>query len=343
VISLHTHVGPFAASSPVWVGSSEMTMDAAGIRACIDAGAGAVIAKSVNENPAARAQLAIADYVYIDEERRATDRRAGASLLNRSGLADVGLDAWIEMLADSQQYASGRGSAVIGSITLASVDGAAEIARRMAEVVPAVELNVGAPHGREAAGGAVRQVTAADAVADAVRAVRSATDGALFVKLPGTSADPVELAAAASDAGADAVTLMGRFNGFLPDLDTDEPLLGSWGAYGGPWALPMSLFAVSKSFRDARVTAPLIGTNGARNADDVVRFLLSGARAVELVDILWQRGPSELAHITEGVRAALARRGMSSPADLVGIAADRARAYADIPPRDDPPRPWSSR
>ncbi|MFJ6653291.1 hypothetical protein ACIQLJ_10900 [Microbacterium sp. NPDC091313] len=342
-MTLRVDVGGFSAASPVWVGSSEMTMDVAGIRACIDAGAGAVVTKSVNENPAARAQLAIADYIYVDDDRRPTDDRRGASLLNRSGLADVDLETWIAILAETQDYASRHDSAVIGSITLATADGAASIAQRMAEVVPAIELNVGAPHGREAANGAVRQVTAADAVADAVRTVRSATDGALLVKLPGTSADPVELAAAASDAGADAVTLMGRFNGFLPDLDSDEPVLGSWAAYGGPWALPLSLFAVSKSYRDPRVTVPLIGTNGARSADDVVRFLLSGACAVELVDILWQRGAGEIARITEGVVAALAARGMSSPHQLVGIAADRARAYADIPPRDDPPRPWATR
>lgn len=341
MIDLRAEVGGLSVATPIWVGSSELTMDAPGIRACVDAGAGAVIAKSVNESEAARRQLSIADYVYVGRDHRPTRASDDASLFNRSGLANVPLAAWMEMLEASQQYAAARGSVVVGSITMATPDGAARIAAQMSRVVPAIEFNVGAPHGREAAGGAVRQVTAASSVAEAVRTIRAATSGALFVKLPGTSADPVELAAAAAENGADAVTLMGRFNGFIPDLDADEPLLGSWGAYSGPWALPMTLHAVSKAYKDERVPVPLIGTNGARNADDVLRFLLSGAHAVELVDAIWQRGPQEIARITEHLREALLRRGTQAARDVVGSAVKHARAYADIPPNKNPPRPWA--
>jgi hypothetical protein len=191
-----------------------MTRD--GLITCIDAGAGAVVAKSVNENAAARRQLDIADYAFVSDHgqaRPAGSARRGDGLLNRSGLAQVNLDEWLAVLADGVSHGAARGCPVIGSITLADASSAAWIARAMAKVVPAVELNIGAPHGREAR--AVRQLTEADAVYDAVRVIRAAVAVPLFVKLPGQASDIVALAKAARSAGADAVGLVGRYPGFL--------------------------------------------------------------------------------------------------------------------------------
>src|SRR5690242_12237399 len=112
-----------------------------GITACVDAGAGAVIAKSVNEVPAAARQLDIADYTLLDSAlapapwETATGRE---TLFNRSGLAQTGIDDWVALLDRTHRYAAARGSAVIGSITVASAESAAELAARMAEAVPAV-------------------------------------------------------------------------------------------------------------------------------------------------------------------------------------------------------------
>ena len=338
--ALHTTVGGFATANPVWVGSSELTMTLEGILACAEAGAGAVVAKSVNEVPGARDQLDIADYAYLDDRLRPSEAAASSFLLNRSGLAQTSLDDWVEMLALAEEGARARGSAVVGSITVASADGAAAIARRLWEVVGAVEINVGAPHGREAAGGAVRQLTDGAAVASLVETVRAVGDRPLFVKLPGTASDVVDLARHAVAAGADAVTLVGRYNGFVPDVESYDPVLGSWGAIGGPWCLPLSLFAVSKAHRDPDVGVPLIGTNGARDSDDVVRFLLSGASAVEIVDAVWVHGPGVVRQILAGLEAHLRRHGHDHVDELVGVSADRARSYAEITPSVARPEPW---
>jgi hypothetical protein len=52
----------------------------------------------------------------------------------------------------------------------------------------------------------------------------------------------VDLALPAADNGADAVALIGRLNGFVPNVDTWAPELGSWVAVGGGWMLPVSLY-----------------------------------------------------------------------------------------------------
>ncbi|TVT21934.1 hypothetical protein LWP59_24765 [Amycolatopsis acidiphila] len=306
-----------------------------GLTACIDAGAGAVVAKSVNESAAARRQLDIADYAFVSGDRQvrpAGSARRDDGLLNRSGLAQVDLDDWLGVLAAAVEHGAARRCPVIGSITLGDATAAARIGHAMAGVVPAVELNIGAPHGREAR--AVRQLTEADAVHDAVRLVRATVDVPLFVKLPGQASDVVALAHAARSAGADAVGLVGRYPGFLPDLDGGA-VLGSWGAWGSPACLPMSLYWVSKARLALGADVPLIGTNGARTATDVLRFLASGARAVEVVTALWVEGPAVLAELVAGAGAYLAARD-GGVDGFVGSALAGAREYADIPPARSP-------
>ncbi|WP_326953754.1 dihydroorotate dehydrogenase [Amycolatopsis sp. NBC_01286] len=318
-----------ATANPVWVGSSELTMTREGLFACIDAGAGAVVAKSVNESAAARRQLDIADYAFVSPGgavRPPGEARLGDGLLNRSGLAQVELDDWLSILSDAVAYGAPRGCPVIGSITLGEPAAAARIGRSLASVVPAVELNIGAPHGREAS--AVRQLTEADAVGEAVRTVRDAVDVPLFVKLPGQASDVVALARAARSAGADAIGLVGRYPGFLPDLDGGA-VLGSWGAWSAPGCLPMSLYWVGKTRLALGADVPLIGTNGARTADDVRRFLASGASAVEVVTALWIEGPGVIAKLVAGLEDL-------DLATFVGSALAGAREYAQIPPLPSP-------
>lgn len=327
---LTTAVGGLVTANPVWVGSSELTMTLEGITACIDAGAGAVVAKSVNESAAGRRQLDIADYAFVDERFR---RRAGASagradgLLNRSGLAQPDLDEWLTLLADGADYGTRRGCPVVGSITLGDPDAAAEIAAAMGDVVPAVELNVGAPHAHEAS--AVRRLTQEAAVRQAVSLVRCATGVPLFVKLPGQAADVTQLAAAARDAGADAVGLVGRYPGFLPDLERGGAILGSRGAWGSPGCLPMSLYWVSRCRAAFGPDLSIVGTNGARDAEDVARFLASGADAVEVASALWIDGVDVIGELVDGVTRLLAARRAHLRA-FVGSALRGVQDYADI-------------
>jgi dihydroorotate dehydrogenase len=199
----------------------------------------------------------------------------------------------------------------------------------MQEVVRCVELNLSAPHGREATTGAVRQLATADAVLDYTRIVRASTDCPLIVKITGQTDDVVPLARAARDGGADAVAMIGRFQGFVPDLATRQPVLSSYAAIGGRWALPVSCYWVSKSFA-ALPGLPLVGTNGARDGDDVVRFLLSGATAVELASAVLMRGPVALREAIDRVCGYLTEHGIADVRDLIGAATREVRSYEEL-------------
>jgi dihydropyrimidine dehydrogenase (NAD+) subunit PreA/dihydroorotate dehydrogenase (NAD+) catalytic subunit len=342
-MDLSIQLGKIRLKNPLICASSEITMTAEGIRAAIDAGAAAVIAKSVNETPEAAAQLAKADYVLLDTDWHVvpwdSPKRREASLFCRSGLAQMPLREWLPMLAEMDRYARQNQSMVVGSITVAEADPAAEIAGKMeAAGLRWIELNLGAPHGREAS--AVRQVTAHDAVRDYVRKVRGAVSVPLAVKLTAQADDPLALARVAMEEGADMLVLTGRVQGFMPDIETHKPILGSWGAIGGGWALPASLYWVSKCWRNVSKTVPIIGTNGARSADDVVRFLLSGARAVELASAAITNGPQIFSEIIASLASYCERKSISDLNQIVGRAADTALTYSEIPVWERKSYPW---
>jgi dihydroorotate dehydrogenase len=343
VADLSVTLGPLDLKNPVIAASSEFTMTDAGIQGCLDAGAAAVVAKSVNESPAAARQLDTADYVLLRPDWSTGSWRrpaAGDSLFNRSGLGQTPLDDWLEILHSADARAQAAGAYVVGSITAGDSHATAAIAGRMAEAVRCIELNLGTPHAALAPKDALAKVGGPEEVAAYTKAARAAAGQVpLLVKLSASGGDLVEQARAALAAGATAVEMTGRFQGFLPDLETWEPVLGTPAAIGGGWSLPLSLYWVSACRRALGPQAPLVGTNGARSGLDVARFLLSGARAVEMASAVLMRGPAALADAIAELDRYAAARGLRRLEEMVGVASDRARSYAELEPRQVH-RPW---
>jgi dihydroorotate dehydrogenase len=310
--------------NPVIAGSSEATMDASGIRGALAAGAAAVVAKSTNESEAAKAQLHAAEYVLLDEHLRPRalgPARRSDSLFCRSGLVDEPWERWVGTLAALDEEARATDAYVVPSLIVADVD---EAVRRARELESAglrwLELNVAAPHAEEAAADAIRTGT------ELVAPVRSAVSIPLTVKVGG--ADPVASTGAALAGGADAVCLTTRQQGFVPDLQTRRPLLGTYAAIGGAWSLPVTLRHVAKARQRYGPAASLIGTNGARDGDDVARFLLAGASAVQLTSVVLTDGPDALTRAIDQLSAYLDEQGASAR-ELVGEAADSVETYEE--------------
>lgn len=328
---LSTRVGQLVLKNPVICGAGEQTMTAEAIRAALHTGAAAVIAKSTNESQAAKEQLDKTDYVLLDSQwqRLPWDFAppADASLFGRSGLVQRDFDEWIEELAELDREARVLDAYVVPSLILSDLEQCAEYARRIEQAgLRVLELNIGAPHGEEAAKGAIVLERGAERIETIVRHIRQATTLPLWIKLTGQSEDVVGLAKAARRGGADSVVMMGRFMGFLPDLETGKPLLGTSAAIGGSWALPLTarwLMLTRKAMGD---DYPLIATNGARSGLDVARFLLAGACATEMTSAVFTGGYGVLSKAIEELEAYVASRDSSVEA-LLGSAADQVQTY----------------
>jgi dihydroorotate dehydrogenase len=327
---LATTIGSFPLLNPVVCGSGEPVMTEAGIRAALAAGvAGVIIAKSVNEHPAAGRQLDRADYVRLDAAGAPTSK-PGVSLFNRSGLSQRDTADWFAAIAAIDREAGSAGRFVAASIVYAGAEGAVSIAGAARQAgLRVFELNVGAPHASEAAPGAIMQETDPNRLADLVRQVRAATEGMqLWVKLTGLSSSLPALAMAARRGGADAVCMMGRFMALVPDLETFAPVLGTSAAYGGGWALPIVCRFLALTRKATGGELPLIGTNGVRSGGDVLRMALCGAAATELLSIVMHEGFAGLTRVIDELDRFLRDRGLAFR-DLIGRSADALTGYGE--------------
>ena len=324
-------VAGLALKNPVIAGSGEATATRDGIAAAIEAGAAAVVAKSANESVSARRQLESAAYVLLDPawgELPWGPAPRGATLFNRSGLVGEAFDRWVAILSETDRLAAERDAYVVPSLIVADpVEAVGMVETIEASGLRWLELNVGAPHAEEAAAGSIRAAAGPAQVAELVAPIRRATRLPLTVKL-GCEGNRVAAAAAAFNAGADAVCMAGRHVGFLPDPATRRPVLGTFGAVGGGWALPLTLRWVAKARAALGAERSLVGTNGARDGLDVVRFLLAGASAVQMTTVVITDGPAALTGAVEAVGTYLSEQGTSAR-DIIGEAADHVMTYEE--------------
>jgi len=331
---LAVRIGDVELANPIVCGAGEHLIEAGGVHAAIAAGAGAVVVKSANESEAARRQLDHTDYALLgdgfDRLEWNGDAPIGASLLNRSGLYPGTLDDWIEMTASL--VASAGDTVVIPSVIPGDPKHAPSLCRRVATETgcAVLELNTGAPHGREASSGAITLVTESDRLTALVGSVRDEVDVPVWLKLTSQTDDVAALAAAAFDAGADAVTLMGRHMALLPDLESQAPVLGTFAAYGGQWALPLTCRWLALTRAAVGPDRPLLATNGARTGLDVARFLLAGASAVQMNTAIFTGGFDAIRRAITELDDYLTTRGDTAES-IVGRAADRITAYTDQP------------
>jgi dihydroorotate dehydrogenase (NAD+) catalytic subunit len=328
---LESRVGALALKNPVICGAGEHTMTGDAIRAALRHGAAAVVAKSTNESQAAKDQLDRTDYALLDGHWNPVKWHQASSqdatLFCRSGLLQRSFDGWIDELAALDREARTSDSYVIPSLILSDLEQCARFAAQIEEAgLRVLEVNIGAPHGEEAAQGAIRLERDAERITRIVARLRASTTLPLWIKLTGQSEDVAGIAAAAQAGGADAVILMGRFMGFLPDLDTQRPVLGTNAAVGGGWALPLTARWISLARRRVGAAFPLIATNGARNGLDVARFLLAGAAATEMTSAVLTRGYAVLSEAIAELDAYLGKREQRVE-QVLGLAADCVETY----------------
>lgn len=333
---LATRIGSLALPNPLVCGSGEPVMSEAGIVAALDAGVAGVVAKSVNENPAAARQLARADYLRLDRRGAPTAWDGeGDALFNRSGLQPRDAGEWFHALSQLDREAARNQRFVAASVVMASVEGAAGLAATAQRAgIRVFELNAGAPHASEAAPGAIVLETDPESLRATVAAVRGAAPRLqLWVKLTGLSAQLPALAVAARAGGADAVAMMGRFMALVPDIETFAPAMNTSAAYGGPWALPIVCRHLALSRRALGADVPLVGTNGVRTGEDIARMALAGASACEALSVVMLEGFDALRRMIEELDAYLVRKEVDFT-DLIGRAADRLQGYGEQPEDD---------
>ncbi|MBA3850314.1 MAG: dihydroorotate dehydrogenase [Opitutus sp.] len=151
-------------------------------------------------------------------------------------------------------------------------------------------------------------------VVDIARAVRATVRLPLAVKLSPFYSSVVHLAGRLEDAGVDGVVLFNRI--FQPEIDIETfdvvPKLG----LSSPEDLRLRLRALAL-LRD-QVKASLACSGGVHSAAEVVKALLAGADAIQVVAVLLRDGPEALGHILSELKLWMEKFEYTSVAEMRG-------------------------
>jgi dihydroorotate dehydrogenase (NAD+) catalytic subunit len=235
-----------------------------------------------------------------------------AGMLNSIGLDNDGIDAFLE---HHLPYLRGIGSPLIVSIAGRTLDEFVTMAGRLGEHegIAALELNISCPN----VSGGVDFGTDAGMCHEVVSRVIGACPLPILAKLTPNVTSIADIARAAADAGADAISLINTVLGMGIDWRRRKPLLGNvLGGLSGPAIKPIALRCVHQ-VRQAGVETPLVGIGGIATIDDVMEFLVAGATAVQLGTVNFY-DPTVSMRILDALPAALAEAGASCVADVMG-------------------------
>jgi dihydroorotate dehydrogenase (NAD+) catalytic subunit len=245
---------------------------------------------------------------------RTVETRAG--MLNAIGLANVGLDRFVE---EKVPFLETVGIPVIVNVVGHRIEDYQTVCSRLdpIECISGLELNVSCPNvadGLEFGTDADRLHRLVSAVRPEVRRAR------LIVKLSPNVTDITETAAAAVDAGVDCLSLINTLQAMAINVDTWEPMLANrTGGLSGPAIKPVALRMVHEVYtrvaREANV--PLIGMGGICEWRDAVEFFLAGATAVAVGTALFI-DPRIPGQICDGLADYVRQRGLSSARELIG-------------------------
>ena len=199
-----------------------------------------------------------------------------AGMINSIGLPNKGLQGFLE--SDLPELARLPVPLVV-SVMGFSRDELAELVAAVGErdEVAMLELNVSCPNVET---GLIMGADPAE-TALAVERVRSESDKPLIVKLTPNATDPGAVAAAAEEAGADAVSLVNTLKGMALHPTTGAPWLGGpTGGVSGPAIRAIALEQVAAVA--GRVEIPVIGMGGISSGAQAADFLGAGASAVAI-------------------------------------------------------------
>ena len=240
-----------------------------------------------------------------------------SGMLNAIGLANIGLDAFIEEKLPILEKLS---CAVFVNIAGETIDEYVAVVQRLAaeKAIAGFELNISCPN---VAKGGISFGTDPAQVAEITSTVKKAVgEKVLMVKLSPAVTNIGVIARAAVDAGADALSLVNTFTAMVIDIETGRPVLANrTGGLSGPAIKPIAVHLVNKVYNEVAKDCgiPILGLGGIRTASDAIEFIIAGASAVAVGTANFIE-PGCAVKIIEGIEKYCVRKEITNIKELIG-------------------------
>ncbi len=300
---LQVHLAGLSLRNPTMLASGIMDETGASMRRMAEAGAGAVVTKSIGLE--ARRGYPNPTIVEVPD-----------GYINAMGLPGPGIEAFREEMEEAV-----RGPApIIGSVFAATPEDFASLARSMQEYgVAAVELNLSCPHAK---GYGMEIGVDPEAVRSIVRAVKDAVHIPVLAKITPNTHCLVEVGRAVEEGGGDAIVAINTVKAMAIDVEARRPVLHNRiGGLSGPAVKAIGLRCVYELYEAVRV--PIVGVGGIESGRDALEYIMAGARAVQIGSGVGRRGVDVFRCVCREMEEYLSGHGVGRVDQLVGAAHER--------------------
>jgi len=297
--------------NPIILASGGPGWDGEHLRRCALAGAGALVPKSLGPP---------AEWLHHPKVGRMGLFKLGNrpyGMINLELFSTEPLERWLEK---ELKVAAQGGAPIIASVVACPEP--ADTQRTATAVVKTgyismVEINVSCPMPAGNVGmhiGRDPKLTA-----EQVKAVKEVVEVPVAVKLSPNFAYIDEIAKAAEDAGADAISATNSVQAFYGvDIETGRPPFPAFGGYSGPAIRPITMKCVSQIAK--KVDIPISAIGGVSTWRDVVEYIMVGATTVQTCTAVMWRGAVVFKELSDGLRSFMEQKGYERIDDFRGIA-----------------------
>ncbi len=289
--------------SPVIVSSGPLTQNIVSLKKAEDAGAGAVVLKSIFEEQIEKDVSAEVEgnAQYLEH----SDAEESFASFSR----DRYIDRYMKLLTEAKKSLS---IPVIASVSAKTMDSWIDYAERFVKCgADGIELNY-YPISSDAS------VSGADVdkrlFAFAEKA-RAAIDGPLSIKIGYKYSSLASVISTLDKIGINGIVLFNRF--FRPDIDIDSLSFTSGSPVSDENEYAEALRWIG--LMSGEVKADLVGNTGIHDGKTVVKMLLSGAKAVEVCTAVIQKGFSRITEMNSFIESWMEKHGYSALSDFIGI------------------------
>jgi len=297
--SLCTFIGSIKLERPTILASGILGISLDVFNRIYQAGAGAVVTKSLSKEP------------WEGYPNPTIFSVKGDGWLNAVGLSNPGAPNFAKMIEPNKDVP------IIVSL-VGSIEDDFEFMIKQFEntKVLAYELNLSCPHVAKVG---LEVGDDPELVKKIVKTVKSSTDVPVIAKVGLGTTNYLDTVDAACKAGIDAITAINTLRAMAIDVETKRPILSN--KIGGLSGTPIKPIAVRCVYEiSLQHEIPIIGCGGISTWDDAIEFILAGASAVQIGSAVGDNWIQVFDEINKGISQYMEKNGFSKIEEMVGLA-----------------------
>lgn len=301
MVNLATKYMGLNLKNPIIVSSSSLARSAETVKRCADAGASAVVLKSLFE------EQINADVKALADSATSTFHTEEWDYIQRMGL-DMNADEYLKVIETSKEAVD---IPIIASLNCVSSDRWTEFAKYIEAVgADAIELNIAVmPRQFDEDPDKIEKH-----IFEIVSTVKHNVNIPVAVKLGPYFTSMPRVAKGVRKAGASALVLFNRF--YQTDINIHTQTHESKNRYSSPAEMANTLRWISLLYQ--QIGCSLVGNTGIHTGEDVIKQVLVGARAVEVCSTLFVNGLGRINFMLDDIQQWMIDKGYETLDDFRG-------------------------